>query len=459
MILSVWLPAVAGRDVLENAIDFLGTEPRGARIQPVSAIAIGLIGGYIVLFAGVLDMERSGVNPFLRRFIGILWLPILAFMTINDQFDVFSIMVEYDVNGENLWQDTLRHITFVIVSLFTGLVIGVTLGLWSSRDERISPVVMYAVGIIQTIPSLALFGVLLVPLSNLGDTNFLSILGTSLAVLGAVISVGYLIFVRLGNVIPAGVTLFTVAIWGAIFAIPLGLLTLMLNSFLFRITFDILTEDQYVGLLQLIAVGLAIIGFSSLSASGNDSRQRTIQIIRRIAIVGVGLVTLYVLFQSASDYLPNTSVSDWQLRDIGIAGIGIAPTLVALTLYSLLPLTRNTYVGLSNVDPAIIDSGKGMGMTPRQIFFQIELPLAFPVIMAGIRNAGVSLIGIATIATVIGGGGLGDYVLNGITNVSVDSILLGTLPAIALAILLDTGLLAFENFFVSQGIRRDTVAS
>jgi osmoprotectant transport system permease protein len=131
----------------------------------------------------------------------------------------------------------------------------------------------------------------------------------------------------------------------------------------------------------------------------------------------------------------------------------VAPALVALTLYSLLPLVRNTYAGLENVDNAIIDSGRGMGMTPAQIFFQIELPLAFPVIMAGVRNAGVALVGIGTVATVIGAGGLGDFVIQGIVNTSIDQILLGALPAIALAMVLDALLRFVEGLLTSPGIR------
>ena len=141
------------------------------------------------------------------------------------------------------------------------------------------------------------------------------------------------------------------------------------------------------------------------------------------------------------------------MRELGVSGIGVAPAVIALTLYSLLPLVRNTYAGLQNVDDAIIDSGRGMGMAPAQRFFQIELPIAMPVIMAGVRNAGVALVGIAAVASVIGAGGLGDFILNGINNTSIDQILLGTIPAVLLAVLLDAGLQGIERLLTSPGIR------
>jgi osmoprotectant transport system permease protein len=95
-----------------------------------------------------------------------------------------------------------------------------------------------------------------------------------------------------------------------------------------------------------------------------------------------------------------------------------------------------------------------MGMTPIQIFFQIELPLAFPIIMAGVRNAGIALVGIAAVASIIGAGALGDFILLGVNTTSIDLILLGAIPAVILAVLLDTLLQLLESLFTSPGIRR-----
>jgi len=93
-------------------------------------------------------------------------------------------------------------------------------------------------------------------------------------------------------------------------------------------------------------------------------------------------------------------------------------------------------------------------MTPRQIFFQIELPLAFPIIMAGIRNAGISLVGIAAVASIIGAGALGDFILLGVNTTSVDLILLGAIPAVVLAIVLDALMQLLEGLLTSPGIQR-----
>ena len=120
-------------------------------------------------------------------------------------------------------------------------------------------------------------------------------------------------------------------------------------------------------------------------------------------------------------------------KSIGISGIGIAPALVALFAYSLLPIVSNTVVGLQSVSPAAVDAAKGMGMTGRQRLFGVELPLAFPVILTGIRIVLVQNIGLATIAALIGGGGFGVFVFQGIGQTAMDLVLLGAVPTVALA--------------------------
>lgn len=114
--------------------------------------------------------------------------------------------------------------------------------------------------------------------------------------------------------------------------------------------------------------------------------------------------------------------------------------ILALTLYALLPLIRNTYVGIKAVDPAVIEAGRGMGLTDGQLLLQVELPLALGVIIAGIRVATVLLIGLATIAAAIGAGGLGEYIFRGLAMVNNAIILAGAIPAAALALLADFGL-------------------
>jgi osmoprotectant transport system permease protein len=114
--------------------------------------------------------------------------------------------------------------------------------------------------------------------------------------------------------------------------------------------------------------------------------------------------------------------------------------ILALTLYALLPLIRNTYTGIKGVDRAVVEAARGMGMTDRQILFNVELPLAMGVIIAGVRVAAVITIGLATIAAAIGAGGLGEFIFRGLAMVNNQVILAGAIPAALMALLADTGL-------------------
>jgi osmoprotectant transport system permease protein len=126
-----------------------------------------------------------------------------------------------------------------------------------------------------------------------------------------------------------------------------------------------------------------------------------------------------------------------QLAALGVGGIGVAPAIVALVLYALLPIVRNTSAGLTGVDPAVIESARGMGLTRGQMFRQVELPLALPVLLAGLRIVTVQSIGLAVVAALIGAGGLGTFVFEGLGQYAVDLVLLGALPAIVLALAAD----------------------
>jgi osmoprotectant transport system permease protein len=120
-----------------------------------------------------------------------------------------------------------------------------------------------------------------------------------------------------------------------------------------------------------------------------------------------------------------------------LGGIGARTAIVALVLYALLPILRNTYVGLTGIDPTIIEAAEAMGMTEHQILFRVRLPLATSFILAGIRTATVITIGVATIAAAIGAGGLGTFIFRGVAMVSDAVILAGAIPAALLALLAD----------------------
>jgi osmoprotectant transport system permease protein len=132
---------------------------------------------------------------------------------------------------------------------------------------------------------------------------------------------------------------------------------------------------------------------------------------------------------------------------IPLVGIGPIPAIIALTLYSFLPIIRNTYVGITSIDPAIREAGRGVGMTDWQLLSQVEIPLAIGVILAGVRVAAVIAIGIATIAAAIGAGGLGVFIFRGISVVNNQLILAGAVPAAAIALLADYGIGWLERRF------------
>ncbi|ALC80823.1 ABC transporter permease/substrate-binding protein [Bacillus gobiensis] len=138
---------------------------------------------------------------------------------------------------------------------------------------------------------------------------------------------------------------------------------------------------------------------------------------------------------------------------IPLAGIGKIPAVIALTIYALLPILRNTYTGIKEVDPSLIEAAKGMGMNSRKRLSKVEIPLAFPVIMAGVRTAMVLIIGTATLAALIGAGGLGDIILLGIDRNDNGLILIGAVPAAVLAILFDLLLRLIERASSKTTIR------
>lgn len=122
---------------------------------------------------------------------------------------------------------------------------------------------------------------------------------------------------------------------------------------------------------------------------------------------------------------------------IPIFGIGAMPAIVALFIYSLLPILRNTYLGMNDVNPTLKDAAKGMGMTNWQSIIKVEVPLAGPVIMAGVRLSATYVIAWAALASYIGAGGLGDFIFNGLNLYRTDLILGGSVPVIILALIVD----------------------
>lgn len=175
-----------------------------------------------------------------------------------------------------------------------------------------------------------------------------------------------------------------------------------------------------LGVLTTVRRGLARRIFAVLSL---------IQTIPSIALFGLLIGPLTVL----SDAIP-------ALRDLGVRGIGYAPALIALVLYSLLPIARNTEVGFLGVPASVIDAARGMGMTRLQVMTRVSVPLALPVLLAGLRIVTVQLIGLTVVAALIGAGGLGSFVFLGLGQTATDLVLLGAISAILLALVADAAL-------------------
>lgn len=135
------------------------------------------------------------------------------------------------------------------------------------------------------------------------------------------------------------------------------------------------------------------------------------------------------------------------------AGIGKRPAMIALFLYALLPIIRNTAAGIMGVDSALKKAARGMGMTDLQVLMRVELPLAFRVIWAGIRTTAVIVVGSAPLAALIGGGGLGDFMVQGMARIRHELILLGAIPAALMALLADWSMGVIENWVIPRGLK------
>lgn len=182
-----------------------------------------------------------------------------------------------------------------------------------------------------------------------------------------------------------------------------------------------------VALAMLAGIPIGVIAFrvkrleKSLFAVVNG-----LQTIPSLALFGLLIAPLALLSQRFP-----------VLRAIGVRGIGNTPAIIALFLYSLLPIVRNTYTSLTVMDPAVLHAGVGMGMTRRQLMWQVEVPISLPIILSGIRVSTVQTIGNTTIAALIGAGGLGNFVFQGLGQAAPDLIVMGVIPIILLAVIAD----------------------
>ncbi|WGK69895.1 ABC transporter permease [Candidatus Haliotispira prima] len=181
--------------------------------------------------------------------------------------------------------------------------------------------------------------------------------------------------------------------------------------------------------------------------------QITVSSVSIAVLIGVPLGLLLVHFQriaplvqyflSVMQTIPSLALLGFL---IPIAGIGFKPSVIALVIYSLLVIVQNTIVGIKQIDPAIVESATGVGMTKWQVLFKVQIPLALPVITTGIRVATVTCVGIATLVAAIGAGALGTFIFRGINILDTNLILLGAVPSALLAVILDTILIVLGKW-------------
>lgn len=255
--------------------------------------------------------RRLGLSAAAGLLIGAAVAAAIALLGASGALDQLSIVREY-VNRRDVFADAvMRHIVIVLAALVPSLILGVPIGILAHRRKTFAAGLFPILNIVQTIPSIALFGMLIAPLSSL-------------------------------------------------------------------------------------------------------------------AAIFPGLAAL------------------------GVSGIGLAPAVIALVLYSLLPIVRNMAEGLAGVPPAAIEAARGMGMTRRQVFWRVELSLALPVFLSGLRITAVQAVGLAAVAALIGAGGLGAIMFQGLFAYALDLALLGALPVILLAVVVD----AFLRLLTAYAERR-----
>jgi osmoprotectant transport system permease protein len=256
-----------------------------------------LSGGLCLLIAAD-TISRLTPQVFWRLLLnGQIWLPVIVFL-LNGQLDQMALLKEYANRREVFDQAFSRHLLLLVGTLIPTLAIGIPLGWWCAKKAAVQSPVFAVLNVIQTVPSVALFGLLIAPLAGLAR------------------------------------------------------------------------------------------------------------------------------------------VFPW-LSELGISGIGMAPALIALVLYALLPLVRSVVAGLQQVPKEVIETAEGMGMTRSQIFWQAEVPLALPVLLTGLRVIAVQTVGMAVIAALIGAGGFGAIIFQGLLSSALELVLLGVIPVIAMAVVID----------------------
>ena len=373
-----------------SALSMGASDPERARVSLQSGVWLTLLAYYIGMFGSLGDAPQTDRT----RLLLVLPGPLIAVgLAVAGTFGSVGLSQELASQGGDFSAEVLRHLALAGTSVLLACAIGIPAAIWAARRTEAAQLVLPTASFLQTIPSLALFGIMLLPLARLGGN----------------VNVGQaLLFCVVGGLLAAGVGLLArrTSGWVQNVVTVLTLLVALLPVLLLTVIVAVVLNDLFVAVFNL--------NFSRLSFPDRFSAP---------------------------------------LSSLGVRGIGTAPALIALTLYAFLPIVRNTYTGIKEVPVAATEAGRGMGMSPGQILRRVELPLALPLIMEGVRASTVLTIGIATVAFLIGAGGLGVFIQNGISQQVPDLILLGALPIIALALLADALLRGLGQLVTPRGIR------
>lgn len=296
-------------------------------------------------------------------------LLVLAALALSAPYAHLGIVQEYQAVSDVFQQEFTRHLLLVAATLPLAILAGAAIGLLAVRKPAAQGVLLSATSFLQTVPSIALFGLMLPLLSAYGR-----------------------------HVTVAGALLFAVALLA--FAGAGWLLLKRWNHALLLTAYGV-----------VIALGLLVL----------------------LPVLGI---TVYQLLANSAEFIGNLHLSA-TLADLGLRGLGAAPAIVALVLYGIWPIVIQTHTGLTGVPAAILEAARGMGMSARQIFWRVELPLAAPYLVQGLRGALLLLIGLSTVAVLVNAGGLGFFLLRGTEQSVSDLVLLGSLPVVALALAAD----------------------
>ena len=396
LLAALWLMRVGNLLLLQEV-----SNPERARISLRGGLWLSALAYAVALFAALHDMRpRPGHYPSQKLWRWLLALPgiaVLLFAGGAGWFADLGIAREFANQGRGLRNELLRHISLASTSVLLAMAVAVPAAIAAARREAIARLVLPTASFLQTLPSLALFGLMLAPLAQLGQVLLL---------------------------------------WQA-------LLLIVATSVLALALLLLSARDLFPS--RWLRYGLRYIALRLL----------LLPLLLALLLLAVGLNNwIFSLLQGdIAALLPRLRL-EASLAELGVRGIGAAPALIALTLYALLPIVRNSYTGLKEVPKAALEAGEGMGMSHQQLLWRVELPLAMPLIVEGVRASAVLTIGITTVAFLIGAGGLGTFIEQGISQQVPDLILLGALPIIGLALVADSGLRALGLLLTSKGLRR-----